>query len=129
MSKTFDSWDKLKKSLQKEVRDATEEAVEKSFQDLHENVDNFYTAPEGRYHRTGQLSESPEMRLYGNGDSYIGELSLDTTCQYHPAGRPTDVIYGYAEDGGLLGNGGFWQKTQFNIKENINEAFGKRFKK
>lgn len=129
MSKTFNSWDKLKKSLQKEVRDATEEAVEKSFQDLHENVDNFYTAPEGRYRRTGQLAESPEMRLYGSGDSYTGELSLDTTYQYYPAGRPTDVIYGYAEDGGLLGNGGFWQKTQFNIKENINEAFGKRFKK
>lgn len=131
MSKIFDSWNKLKKSLQKEVRDATEEAVEKSFQNLHENVDTFYTAPEGRYHRTGQLAESPEMRLYDSdsGDSYTGELSLDTTYQYYPAGRPTDVIYGYAEDGGLLGNGGFWQKTQFNIKENINEAFGKRFKK
>lgn len=129
MSKTFTSWDKLKKSLQKEVRNATEEAVEKSFQDLHENVDNFYTAPGGRYRRTGQLAESPEMRLYGSGDSYAGELSLDTTYQYYPAGRPTDVIYGYAEDGGLLGNGGFWQQTQFNIEENINEAFGKRFKK
>ncbi len=129
MSKIFDSWNKLKKSLQKEVRDATEEAVEKSFQDLHENVDNFYTAPEGRYRRTGQLAESPEMRLYGSGDSYTGELSLDTTYQYYPAGRPTDVIYGYAEDGGLLGNGGFWQRTQLNIEENINEAFGKRFQK
>lgn len=129
MGKTFNSWDKLKKSLQKEVRDATEEAVEKSFQNLHENIDNFYSAPGGRYHRTEQLAESPEMRLYGSGDSYTGELSLDTTYQYYPAGRPTDVIYGYAEDGGLLGNGGFWQKTQFNIKENINEAFGKRFKK
>lgn len=129
MGKTFNSWDKLKKSLQKEVRDAIEEAVEKSFQELHANVDNFYSAPEGRYHRTGQLAESPEMRLYDSGDSYTGELSLDTTYQYYPAGRPTDVIYGYAEDGGLLGNGGFWQKTQFNIKENINEAFGKRFQK
>lgn len=28
-----------------------------------------------------------------------------------------------------LGNGGFWQRTQLNIEENINEAFGKRFKK
>ena len=129
MSKTFDSWNKLKKSLQKEVRDATEEAVEKSFQNLHENVDNFYAAPEGRYHRTGQLSESPEMRLQGSGAAYVGELSLDTAYQYCPAGRPTDIIYGYAEDGGLLGNGGFWQRTQLNIEENINEAFGKRFRK
>lgn len=129
MSKTFDSWGKLKKSLQKEVRDATEEAVEKSFQELHANVDNFYSAPGGRYRRTGQLAESPEMRLYGSGDSYTGELNLDTTYQYYPAGRPTDIIYGYAEDGGLLGNGGFWQKTQLNIEENINEAFGKRFQK
>ena len=63
MSKTFDSWNKLKKSLQKEVRDATEEAVEKSFQNLHENVDNFYAAPEGRYHRTGQLSDRKSTRL------------------------------------------------------------------
>lgn len=129
MSKTFNSWDKLKKSLQKEVRNATEEAVGKSFRDLHMNVDNFYTAPEGRYHRTGQLAESPQMRLYGSGDSYTGWLSLDTTYQYYPAGWPTDIIYGFAEDGGLLGNGGFWRNTYFNIENNINEAFGKRFKK
>lgn len=129
MSKTFSSWNELKKAIQKEVKDATEEVTDLSFKNLHENVDYFYSAPAGKYHRTGQLAESPEMQLYGSGDSYVGELSLDTTYKYYPAGRTTDVIYGYAENDGLLGRGGFWQKTQYDIENNINEVFGKKFQK
>ena len=42
-------------------------------------------------------------------------------------GRDTQTIYGYAEAGELLGNGGFWEKSKQNIEKNIQEAFGKRF--
>jgi len=127
MSKTFNSFSALKKALQQEVQAAMTEVVDKSFQDAHRNVDQFYNSPEGRYKRTGQLAESPEMALSGGGDLYHGEISLDTGFRYNPSGRDTQTIYGYAEDGGLLGQGGFWQQTEQDVEKNINEAFGKRF--
>lgn len=120
----------LKAALQKEMYAALEEATNQSFQDLQENVGNFYDSPEGRYHRTGQLRDSPQLDgISFNGDSAVSQISINTGTQYDPAGRDTATIYGYAEDGGLLGNGGFWQRTEEKIEKNIEDAFGKHFNK
>lgn len=129
MGKIFNSWSALKKELQKEIKSAMEETIDNSFVDAHSNVDQFYNSPEGRYHRTGQLAESPEMSLSGSGNSYHVEISLDTGFRYNPSGRDTNTIYNYAESGGLLGNGGFWEQTEQDVEKNLDEAFGKRFKK
>lgn len=56
MSKTFNSFNALKKAIQKEVQDAMNEVVNTSFVNAHSNVDQFYSSPEGRYKRTGQFS-------------------------------------------------------------------------
>lgn len=127
MAKTFTSWGALKGALQKEVRSAMTEVVTKSFEDARTNVDNFYNSPEGIYQRTGQLAESPEMTLSGGGDSVSGEIRLNTGFKYDPSGRDTQTIYGYAEDGGLLGNGGFWEQTKEDVQKNIDEVFGRKF--
>lgn len=127
MAKTFTSWGALKGALQKEVHSAMTEVVTKSFEDAHRNVDNFYNSPEGIYQRTGQLAESPEMALSGGGDSVTGEIRLNTGFNYDPSGRDTQTIYGYAEEGNLLGNGGFWEQTKEDVQKNISEIFGKKF--
>lgn len=127
MSKSFNSWSALKVALQQEVRSAMEETVDNSFIDAHTNVDQYYNSTPGRYTRTGQLAESPEASLSGNGDNYHGEISLDTGFRYNPSGRDTMTIYEYAESGGLRGNGGFWEKTKQDVEKNIQESFGKRF--
>lgn len=127
MTKTFTSWGALKSHLQKEMTAAMTETIHKSFDELNENVGHFYDAPEGAYHRTGQLSESPEYEISGGGDSITGQLKINTEHQYDPSGRDTQTIYGYAEAGELLGNGGFWERSKENIEKNIQEAFGKRF--
>lgn len=129
MSKTFNSWSALKSALQKEVAFAMEEAATKSFMDVHKNVDAFYLAGGGgTYQRTGQLAESPEVRLSGGGDNYNMELGLDTEFRYNPSGRDTATIYTFAEENGLRGKGAFWAKTKEDVKKNIDESFGKRFK-
>ena len=124
---TFRSWDALKKAIQKEAYAALEEAMDKSYEDAHKNVDNFYNSPEGRYKRTGQLAESVQHEITGGGDNLNGHLWLDTSYPYNPAGRDTQTIYVYAESGGLLGNGGFWRKTEEDTKRNVQEAFSKHF--
>ena len=127
MSKSFSSWSALKAALQQKVKSAMEDAVDNSFIDAHTNVDQYYNSTPGRYTRTGQLAESPEASLSGNGDNYHGEISLDTGFRYNPSGRDTMTIYDYAESGGLRGNGGFWEKTKQDVEKNIQESFGKRF--
>lgn len=127
MTKTFSNWGSLKSYLRKEMKVAMIETIDKSFNELNENVGYFYNTPEGAYHRTGVLLKSPEYEISGGGDSVNGELRLDTGHTYDPSGRDTQTIYGYAEAGGLLGNGGFWEKSKENIEKNIQEAFGKHF--
>lgn len=110
------------------MNDALNEVVEKSYNDLQENVDYFYSAPEGKYHRTGQLMASPQIDTVNfNGNNATAQISINTGTQYYPAGRDTATIYGYAEDDGLLGNGGFWRETVYEIEENIKQSFGSRF--
>lgn len=129
MTKTFNSWSALKKALQNEMNEALKEATDNSFDDLKENVEFFYTAPEGRYIRTGQLHDSPQLDgINYNGDYAISQISINTSTQYDPAGRDTATIYGYAEDDGLIGYGGFWRETLYEAEENVKEAFNKRFK-
>lgn len=123
MCGTFTSWGALKAAIQKECEEALQEAMEKSYTDAKDNVENFYAAPEGDYHRTGALKESPTMSVSG----MHGELSLNTGYAYSPAGRDTNTIYNYAESGSLLGNGGFWAKTEADVQKNIDASFGKRF--
>ena len=91
------------------------ELTSKKYKDAKDNVGNFYVAPEGDYHRTGALRESPTMSVSG----MHGELSLNTGYAYSPAGRDTNTIYNYAESGSLLGNGGFWAKTEADVQKNI----------
>lgn len=118
----------LKAALQKEMYAALEETTNQSFQDLQTNVGLFYDTSEGVYRRTGQLRDSPQLDgIDFNGDSAMGRISINTGTQYDPSGRDTETIYGYAEDGGLLGNGFFWRKTQEEIEKNIEDSFGKRF--
>lgn len=119
----------LRQAIRKEMYAATQEATEKSYEDLKNNVSNFYDSPEGRYQRTGQLRASPQLDgIDFNGDNAVSQISINTGTQYPIAGRDTAAIYEYAEEGGLLGNGEFWQKTEEEIEKNIADSFGKRFK-
>lgn len=119
----------LKAALQKEMYSAVQETTERSFQDLRQEVSHFYDSAEGVYQRTGQLRDSPQLDgIDFNGDNAIGQISINTGTQYPIAGRDTATIYGYAEDGGLLGNGGFFEKTESQIERNIQETFSKHFK-
>lgn len=124
MGGTFSSLGALKAAIKKKCEEAMQETMEKSYKDAKDNVNNFYAAPEGEYHRTGALAESPTMSVSGMS----GELSLNTGHAYSPAGVDTNTIYNYAESGGLIGNGGFWAKSKADVQKNINESFGKRFK-
>lgn len=119
----------LKNALRKQMYSTIQEATEKSYDDLRENVSEFYNSPQGTYQRTGLLKDSPQLDgINYNGDNAVGQISINTGTQYDPAGRDTETIYGYAEDGGLRGNPGFWDRTEDDIQKNIEKIFSKHFK-
>lgn len=47
MGGTFTSLGALKAAIKKEVEEAMQETMEKSYKDAKDNVGNFYAAPEG----------------------------------------------------------------------------------
>ncbi|MCD7744798.1 MAG: hypothetical protein LUI13_05890 [Lachnospiraceae bacterium] len=121
MGKQFTSLNSLKAALLSETREAVKSTVQRTHGKLQEDVEYFYSAPEGTYHRTGQLKASPQIDgLYETADGAIGQVSISTRTQYDPAGRDTEWIYNAAEDGALLGHGGFWQKT-LKFSKNFDE--------
>lgn len=125
MNKAYSSWGALKAAIEGKMKEAMEETIDKSFRDARSNVNYFYSSSQGRYQRTGQLAESLDFKL----DSLHGEIRLDTSNPYNPSGRDTMTIYNYAESGGLLGNGGFWERTEEDIQKNLESTFSKYFNK
>lgn len=125
MNKAYSSWGALKAAIEGKMKEAMEETIDKSFRDARSNVNYFYSSSQGRYQRTGQLAESLDFKL----DSLHGEIRLDMSNPYNPSGRDTMTIYNYAESGGLLGNGGFWEQTEEDIQKNLESTFSKYFNK
>lgn len=128
MGGTFSNFASLKKAMLSELQNAVSEATEKSYEKLKENVSNYYDSPEGRYHRTGQLQDSPTNDgCSATSNGTIGQISINTSTQYNPAGRDTEWIYNAAEANELLGNGGFWKKTESEIQNILDSEVAKRF--
>ena len=94
MGGTFTSWGALQAAMLQEVVSAVSDATDKVKDELQENVDYFYTAPEGRYKRTGQLQQSVmNDGVTATRDGAVGQVSINTGTQYDPAGRDTETIY------------------------------------
>ena len=116
----------LKAALQKEMYAATQEATEKSFQDLQTNVQLFYDSTEGRYQRTGQLGNSPATSgVSGGGSSISTEIYLDDSYSYTTGTWSTNQVLNAAEYGtaNLVGSPGFWAKTVEEMSDIIENAF------
>ena len=60
---TYKSLESLKAAILKEVRSAVDAAAQESKNVLQKNVDEFYSIPEGRYHRIGMPYLFDDLRL------------------------------------------------------------------
>ena len=118
----------LKDAMLGKMKQVTDDAIDKSLEDLQENIEQFYTVPQGRYQRTGQLKDSAKVDYVRQAGNHVtGQFGLDTGKRYNPSGISTEEIYQLAESGELLGIGGFWKRTMVKVQENIRESFGKQF--
>ena len=124
---TYKSLEALKAAILKGVRSAVDDAAQKSKNVLQKSVDEFYSVPEGRYHRIGMLQAAPQLdSVFETKNGAMAQISINTGTQYDPAGRDTETIYGYAEDDGLIGRGGFWKRSMTEVPGILKEEIEKR---
>ena len=118
---TYKSLESLKAAILKEVRSAVDAAAQESKNVLQKNVDEFYSIPEGRYHRIGMLQAAPQLdSVFETKNGAMAQISINTGTQYDPAGR------GYAEADGLIGKGYFWERSKEEIPKILEEEIEKR---
>lgn len=131
MSKSFNNWNDLKRTLQKEVKDALYEVTEKSYQDARNNTKGFYSGgTPGIYERTGKFGDSPAAKFpVGTGDEVSSEIYLDDNYEYDTGTYSARTVFEQAEVGGsgIKGLSGTWERTLEDIEDNIQKIFGKRF--
>lgn len=124
---SYKSLNALKSAILKEVRFAVDAAAQEAKNVLQKNVDEFYSIPEGRYHRTGMLQAAPQLdSVFETKNGAMAQVSINTGTQYDPAGRDTETIYGYAEADSLIGKGHFWERTTAEVPGILEEEIEKR---
>lgn len=123
-----DSWAALEAEIRRKAEDAMHETEGKSYLDANRNMTAFYSegSPD-RYRRTGQLGNTARTTGVSGLEATI---YLDSQYEYNTGSYTAAKVMSEAEVGGsgILGKGGFWKKTEEDIQENLDSAFGKRFK-
>ena len=124
----------LTAAIQREFHEAMRDTKQKVETDLKENVAHFYKTPNPKtYDRTYTLrDESPKVSDIDFGGNWAGfHAEMDDGISYNTGTfSGTEVLYAteYGEYG-VIGNPGYWQKTEDNIQKNIDESFGSHFNK
>jgi len=130
MGGTFTSWGALEAAITSELVGAVEEAVEKSYRDADTEMHGFYSQGTPLYYsRTGQLGGiARRTGVVKSSSTAMGEVYLDTSIGYS-TGTPGFPVVEQAEvfGSGILGRGGFWQRTVAKIPLNLHMALSKRF--
>lgn len=130
MGGTFTSWDALEAAIASELTSAVEEAVEKTYRDADMEMHGFYSQGIPLYYsRTGQLGTvARRTGVTKSGTTVMGEIYLDTGIGYS-TGTPGFPVVEQAEvfGAGILGRGGFWQRTVAKAPLNLHMALSKRF--
>lgn len=128
----YSSWGALKKALQKEMLDATEEARDESYKQLQLNLQRFYTGGyPSSYVRTGKFGDSADFSgLTGGGDSVFTTVYMDGDYQYSTGSYPSGwTVFQWAEfhDAGIVGLPYTWANTEEDVDEIVDKVFSKHF--
>ena len=111
----------VKDEILSDVLAAATEWESESYFSARKNLLYFYdTEPPHIYRRTGQLGNSPRTTgLTGGNGNYSADIYLDQGYEYSTGTYSTPKVFDEAEAGGsgIIGNSGFWQKTESDIAE------------
>ena len=113
----------MKAAIRKKAQQAIGEISEKGYEAAQNNVDGFYTGTPVYYKRTGKLGDSPRTTgVQGKGSHISTEIYLDDNYSYSTGTWTTEQVMNAAENGHLVGMGGFWRRTVDEMPDIIDDA-------
>lgn len=120
---TYTSASALKAAIRKKAQKAMTVISQKGLEAARRNTEGFYTGNPVVYNRTGKLDESPRSTgVTGNGNHFSTEIYLDDTYSYETGTWTTQQVMDAAENGYLVGTGGFWERTKEELPDIIDSA-------
>lgn len=121
----------IKKDLQKKLQNTIDEIADRSEDIMHEEIEGFYAgATPVYYKRTGTLGTTPQITdKYCNSNQAGVTASLNQNISYSTGSFSGEQVIDAAEHGkyGIVGRGGFWERSNERIKEAVDDAIAKNF--
>jgi len=128
---SYTSVEAIEAAILKEVQAACEEAVEKSYNKLNEELHGFYSQGSPvLYQRTGMLgSAARRTGVSCSRSGAFGEIYIDQGIGYSTGTFSGSQVIDASETNsyGVLGRGGFWNRTEAMIPQFLNSALANRF--
>lgn len=120
---TYTSISAVKAAIRKKAQLAIGEISEKGYEAAKNNVDGFYTGTPIYYSRTGKLGDSPRTTgVESDGSCVSTEIYLDDNYSYNTGTWTAEQVMDAAENGHLVGKGGFWRRTVEEMPDIIDDA-------
>lgn len=124
--------DDIKKQICNDAREALNEVREKTSETLDENSLGYYDGGKPRkYIRTGTLIDASNVTsVQGSMDSFGFKAEVNGDRIGYNTGTFTGwQVVGATQEGtsGVVGNYGYWDRTEDEIPEILDNAFSKKF--
>lgn len=130
----YKDWKSLENAILDNVREATKDCNDWTFNRLEENLSRFYESPQPTmYERTHHLEHSGKQASFTNtSDGAVGVIIIDQRPFYTTGTYETPWVFENAETGyrpsNMLGNPFFWEDTMRDLEQNfMPTAFGRFF--
>ena len=130
----YKDWKSLENAILDNVREATKDCNDWTFNRLEENLSRFYESPQPTmYERTHHLEHSGKQASFTNtSNGALGMIIIDQRPFYTTGTYETPWVFENAEIGyrpsNMLGNPFFWEDTMRDLEQNfMPTAFGRFF--
>lgn len=121
----------IKKDLQKKLRNTINEVADRSEDIMHDEIEGFYAGGIPAYYkRTDTLGTTPQVTdKYCTSNEAGVTVSLNQDISYSTGSFSGEQVIDAAEHGsvGIVGRGGFWERSENRIKDAVDDAIAKNF--
>ncbi|MDD3361550.1 MAG: hypothetical protein PHW34_07755 [Hespellia sp.] len=129
MGGTFNNMSSLVASVKRDISKAVNLIDVKGEAALHENTWAYYTSQPDKYIRTGALGNTPRSSgVTSSGNTWELELYLDDSYRYSTGTWDMKTVLDAANNGALVGSGGFWEQSKEDIERIVNETLSQFFR-
>lgn len=120
----------IKKDLQKKLVKTINSISTQATKIMNQEVGSFYVGEPTFYQRTGKLKSTPQVtEVYVAGNSAGLTAGLNDNIEYETGSFTGKQVVTAAETGaaGIVGQGGFWERSETRIKKAVDDEVKKNF--